>query len=175
MIQLTSILEDFVNPKLTNTMVEKKKLEDITFPLLFKICPMIGFNETALRKYGYNSATDYFKGESMFNGAMVGWGGHKNDSVEPQSSVEEVYAKVQNYKKGDIIHSVKVYFEDGKSKKFNSDSAAFYLERVNYPYNCFTLNLGNDKDVQENGITDIRFLLKKPENADTEETELQNQ
>ena len=176
MIQLASILEDFVNPTLTNTMVEKKKLEDFNFPLLFKICPMVGFNESALKEYGYKSASGYFKGESMFKGSrMVGWGGHKNGSVEPQGSVEEVYAKVKNHEVGDFMDSVKTYFKDGKSKRFTSNSSFVYLKRVNYPYNCFTLNLGNDTDVQANGITDIRFHLNRPKNADTEKIELQNQ
>ena len=38
---------------------------------------------------------------------------------------------------------------------------------MNYPSNCFTLNIANDNDVQAKGITNIRFLLKKPENVDT--------
>ena len=59
--------------------------------------------------------------------------------------------------------------KSGKGKKrITSDSDAFYVERVNYPSNCFTLNLANDSDVQANGITNIRFLLKKPENVDTQ-------
>ena len=56
-----------------------------------------------------------------------------------------------------------------KNKKITSDSDMLYLERVNYPANCFTLNLANDTDIQEKGIIDIGFILKKPENADTKE------
>lgn len=172
MIQLASILEDFIKPTLTNTMVEKKKLEDFNFPLLFKICPMVGFNETALKEYGYETASRYFKGESMFNRSMKGWGGHKNDSLEPQDSVEEVYAKVKNYEVGDIVDFIRISFEPGKNKKIISDNDKLYLERVNYPANCFTLNLANDTDIQEKGIIDIGFILKKPENADTKEKQI---
>ena len=58
--------------------------------------------------------------------------------------------------------------KSGKGKKrITSDSDAFYVERVNYPSNCFTLNIANDNDVQAKGITNIRFLLKKPEYVDT--------
>ena len=111
MIQLASILEDFANPKLTNTMVEKKKLEDLNFPLLFKICPTLGFNGTALKEYGYENAARYFKGESMFNLSMVGWGGHTNGTLEAQASVEEVFAKVKSYDVEDIIDSIHIYFK----------------------------------------------------------------
>ena len=111
MIQLASILEDFANPKLTNTMVEKKKLEDFVFPLLFKICPTPAFNGTALKEYGYENAATYFKGASMFNRSMVGWGGHTNGTLEAQASVEEVYAKVKNYEVEDIIDSIHIFFQ----------------------------------------------------------------
>ena len=106
--QLTNIWEDFVNPKLTNTTVEKKKLESYEFPLLFKICPMLGFNITALKEYGYKNAGAYLEGESMFNHSMVGWGGHKNGTFEAQDSVEEVFSKVKNYDVEDIVDHVNI-------------------------------------------------------------------
>ena len=169
MIQLSSILEDFSNPSLTNTVVEKKKLEDFDFPLLFKICPMLGFNISALKKVGYASTVGYFKGESMFNKSMIGWGGHKNGTFEALASVEEVYEKVKSHEVGDIIDYIKINFQSGKSKKFTSDSVDINVKRVNYPRNCFTLNLANDSDVQGNGITDMYFKLKKVKNNETKE------
>ena len=169
MVQLSSILEDFFNPSLTNTVVEKKKLEDFDFPLLFKICPMLGFNISALNEVGYASTVGYFKGESMFNKSMIGWGGHTNETFEALASVEEVYEKVKNHEVEDIIDYIKINFQSGKSKKFTSDSADLNVKRVNYPCNCFTLNLANDSDVQGNGITDIHFKLKKVKNNETKE------
>ena len=106
--QLANIWEDFVNPKLTNTTVEKKKLESYDFPLLFKICPMLGFNITALKKYGYKNAGAYLEGESMFNHSMVGWAGHKNGKFEAQDSVEEVFSKVKNYEVKDIVDHINI-------------------------------------------------------------------
>ena len=167
MVQLSSILEDFSNPSLTNTVVEKKKLEDFDFPLLFKICPMLGFDISALNEVGYESTVGYFKGESIFNKSMIGWGGHKNETFEALASVEEVYEKVKNHEVKDVINYIKINFQSGKSKKFTSDSADLNVKRVNYPRNCFTLNLANDSDVQGNGITDIHFKLKKVKNNET--------
>ena len=106
--QLANIWEDFVNPKLTNTTVEKKKLESYDFPLLFKICPMLGFNITALKEYGYENGGAYLEGESMFNHSMVGWGGHKNGTFEAQDSVEEVVSKVKNYDVKDIVDHINI-------------------------------------------------------------------
>ena len=105
---MANIWEDFVNPKLTNTTVEKKKLESYDFPLLFKICPMLGFNITALKEYGYKNAGAYLEGESMFNHSLVGWGGHKNGTFEAQDSVEEVFAKVKNYGVNDIVDHINI-------------------------------------------------------------------
>ena len=99
------------NPKLTNTTVEKKKLESYEFPLLFKICPMLGFNITALKDYGYKNAGAYLEGESMFNHSMVGWGGHKNGTFEAQDSVEEVFSKVKNYDVKDIVDHINIITE----------------------------------------------------------------
>ena len=106
--QLANIWEDFVNPKLTNTTVEKKKLESYDFPLLFKICPMLGFNITALKEYGYENGGAYLQGESTFNHSMVGWGGHKNGTFEAQDSVEEVFARVKNYDVKDIVDHINI-------------------------------------------------------------------
>ena len=49
------------------------------------------------------------------------------------------------------------------------------MERVNYPSNCFTLNIKKDTEEEANGIIRITFFLKRPESADSKETKkLQN-
>ena len=60
-------------------------------------------------------------------------------------------------------------------KQISPGSDALYLERVNYPSNCFTLNIKKDTEEEANGIIRITFFLKRPESADSKETKkLQN-
>ena len=44
------------------------------------------------------------------------------------------------------------------------------MERVNYPSNCFTLNIKKDTEEEANGIIRITFFLKRPKSADSKET-----
>ena len=49
------------------------------------------------------------------------------------------------------------------------------MERVNYPSNCFTLDIRKDTEEEASGIFIILFFLKRPESADSKETnKLQN-
>ena len=62
---------------LPEVQVSKKPLEDIDFPLVFRVCG--NEIENGSKKYqdlGYNNVEDFFRGKSMFNQSLFGWGGH---------------------------------------------------------------------------------------------------
>ena len=77
--QLFSLIHSYVHPSQTVTRVEKKDLNNIPFPVLFKICIKPGFDGDELLNAGYLHAGRYFLGESRFNSSVHGWAGHLPD------------------------------------------------------------------------------------------------
>ena len=71
-------LDDFY-PRETFSRFEKRKLEEIEFPVIFKICIYPGINNTALKEVGYSEIWDYFTGKSDHNKSFYGWAGHTAD------------------------------------------------------------------------------------------------
>ena len=67
-----------------NLRVERKNLQDIGFPLAFKLCvdPDTNYSFANYRKFGYMGSYYFFRGESMFNESLRGWNGHtRNNSI----------------------------------------------------------------------------------------------
>ena len=72
-----------LNPEVPEIIVYKKNLNEIEFPMTFRICAY-ELNDAASRYqlFGYQSHWDFFQGKSMFNDTLYGWAGHdKNGSV----------------------------------------------------------------------------------------------
>ena len=69
-------------PSGTFTHVREKKLDDIEFPAVFKICIDPSANMTELKDVGYDLIWHYFTGRSSFNKTIFGWGGHTQDGRE---------------------------------------------------------------------------------------------
>ena len=145
---------------MTNTQVETKTLQGRDFPLIFKICPQPGFKEhDVFKENGYKSFYYYFMGRSMFNKTSYGWAGHKNDSSGPLSTVEKVFKKVSMFSPEDIIQSINIELNDASIEKLNHSHV--FLKRVNYPMNCFTLNLDEFVErIKEKGVKTITFYFK---------------
>ena len=73
-------------PTETSTRLSERKLDDLDFPVLFKICLNPAFNEDNIKEVGYYSLWSYFTGKGRWrnrNGAAVyGWAGHwENGSI----------------------------------------------------------------------------------------------
>ena len=68
-----------IRPDKTVAKTTKKRLEEIDFPVVFKICVNPSFNETELEGVGYENMYMYFMGQSRFNGSIYGWSGHTDD------------------------------------------------------------------------------------------------
>ena len=75
-IHISSIGYAIFFPNLPEIRVYKKDLKDIEFPISFRICAYELTNKNErFKKMGYKSASNYFRGRSMFNESLVGWGG----------------------------------------------------------------------------------------------------
>ena len=61
-IQLAHVLQGYIKPQTTRTWDEYARLEEMEFPLVIKICVIPGFNQTAVREFGYKDIFSYFVG-----------------------------------------------------------------------------------------------------------------
>ena len=87
---------EWVHPSHTATTITKKKLKDIAFPTIIKLCPDPGFNITAMREEGYRNIWGYFVGQSIYNSSLYGWAGH-TETMEQRGTVRDVYKKLQYF------------------------------------------------------------------------------
>ena len=162
-LQMGSVMEGYIHPTLTNTVVEEKNLKDINFPLIFKICVQPGFNDTAVIEAGYNSTLDYFFGQSAYNSSLYGWAGH-TDTSEQLGGVAELLSRISPHTKESVFESVLMENRDFKRMDVSQD-AHVRRDRVNFPNNCFTLDITNNKDVKEKGIMKLYILFKEISNV----------
>ena len=66
-----------LHPQDTVMRLEQKKLDDIEFPIIFKICLNPAFRINELKQAGYASLWAYFHGWSKYQKpAVYGWAGH---------------------------------------------------------------------------------------------------
>ena len=68
-----------ITPSQTVSHLEERRLDDIEFPVLFKICIKPAFHTSELYKAGYQNIWNYFVGQSRFNESVFGWGGHTDN------------------------------------------------------------------------------------------------
>ena len=82
-------------PELPNVRVYKRALKDIYFPLAFRICAnQKKTDNEKYKKFGYEYYEDFFRGQSMFNKSLVGWGGHYPNGTnigKVESTVNLIY------------------------------------------------------------------------------------
>ena len=68
-----------LNPSETFTKYQETPLDQIDFPIIFKICLKPALNLTFLHSVGYKTIKTYFLGRSKHNNSLYGWGGHRSD------------------------------------------------------------------------------------------------
>ena len=127
------------------------------FPLVIKICVVPGFNQKALREVGYEDTYAYFLGlNDIDNGNNFGWAGHTGDSGT-FGTVEEVLAKVSDFKIEQIVELITVWAEhDGRI-----DITLDYINssRVNYPNNCHSLSLSDVPAIDGKNIQQLYLYI----------------
>ena len=80
-------------PSETFTNVKEKKLDEIEFPAVFKICIYPSANMTELAKVGYKDIWNYFIGRSSLNKNIFGWAGHTPEGTEIASVEGDIKVK----------------------------------------------------------------------------------
>ena len=158
--QLFFIVMGFVSPNQLNTDTSELDLQHIDFPLDIKICAEPAFNESAIVEAGYGTEWnqyDYFTGRSRFNNSIFGWAGHTPDAG-PVASVEEVLDKVRNHKVDDIVEYIQ--FENNNNNNEGSFRVPVHLNRVNYPQNCYTVNLTQVNKASIDGVKTLKMAFK---------------
>jgi hypothetical protein len=139
LVQIGSVLwNGYIRPSVTNTVVEEKELKNMDFPLTFKICITPGFNDSALQEAGYKNANTFFNGQSMYNHSSHGWAGHTR-AGGVQGGVEEVINRVRGHTVGQVIR--KLGLKTNSGEWINMTISNIHLAMLNYPDNCYTLNL----------------------------------
>ena len=135
-----------------------------SFPLVIKICASPGFNQTAIYELGYAGVWQYFRGKSRFDNNVFGWAGHTDQNAS-WATVPGTLEKIQINKVTDIIESVNIRLntDPGAPVKWFFLQDEIFLERVNYPYNCYTLDLTNDSRLLGQGLRtmNLKFKTKK--------------
>ena len=145
-VQFGILLKSYITPEQTNIRVTEKNMS--TFPLVFKICFSPGLNESAIKEAGYEGTWKYFRGKSKFNRSLVGWAGHTSTSGV-RGSVQEMVEKAQLYTAEDVINNI--HFSSRANKYINVNLKSVKVWRMNYPYNCFALDLTDYTEAQQQG------------------------
>jgi hypothetical protein len=77
--------------------------------------------------------------------------------------VEEIFNRIRSHSVGDVISKI-WFYPWGGDDEYVINISAVYLGRVNFPDNCYTLDLENNEDVKEFGIIDLYIHFRNLEN-----------
>ena len=78
-------------------------------------------------------------------------------------SAKEILKKAQLYKTEDVLDEIRFYSNGNEHITINLTSVK--LLRINYPFNCFTLDLTNNTDVQRKGVKQLFYIFPIIENS----------
>ena len=80
LMHISVLMYTILYPEIPEILVSKKNLNEIEFPMTFRICAF-ELNDTVSRyqSFGYAHYGDYFRGRSMFNDTLYGWAGHDHN------------------------------------------------------------------------------------------------
>ena len=144
--QLAKLLPSYFDPSLTNTVVSEMQLKDVDFPLNIKVCVRPGLNKTALKELGYLDKAMFIVGRSRFNGSLIGWGGHSNQSIGQRGSLRsaaEVVRMTKIERKGNLLLNFTINTNSEKTEEdlANNLVKKVTLQEVNVAHDCHILNL----------------------------------
>ena len=151
-VQLTCVITGFFDRTQTNINKHAEDLLGKNFPVILKICINPGFNDTAINEAGYKNIFDFFAGRSKYNRSVYGWAGHTRDGGVVDS-VENIKEAVTLHTAQNVLNSIQIWSTTSEEFSISLDSVRIWL--MNYPYNCFTLDLSNNTMVKTKGIRQI--------------------
>ena len=86
LVQIAFITYENIKPEHPVTETYRQDLNEMEFPVIFKVCVIPGFDASAMKREGYSGATGFVDGKNLFNDSVLGWGGHVEDVGKPKSS-----------------------------------------------------------------------------------------
>jgi hypothetical protein len=101
---------------------------------------------------------------SRYNESLHGWAGHTNTSGV-QGSVAEVLARVRSHMPEEVIHGINILTTMGEKININHRDITNNLlsQNVNFPDNCYTLDLAGYPELIEN-IGQVIIIFKDMKN-----------
>ena len=174
-------------PQKTSSRLEERKLDDIEFPILFKICLNPAYDLQKLKDVGYISLWKYFVGTSdRASRKTYGWAGINENGTKyaTVAGIALFPMSISTLQATMIFFTILIYFLhldvlrqvsfdvktvlDAVALKFRNGTSVrlhnlqrkhnlIKLTRPNYPNNCHHI------DLQFNliGLNEIRFILHK--------------
>ena len=142
MIQISASIFYQIAPDEIMAKTVTKKLEDIDFPVAFKICMKPSFNDDELARVGYDYSYNYFLGRSKFEANTTdmrnyGWAGHTQDGGV-FTNVSDVQSRIfKDYHS--VIKLTTFYTIEGGLDLI--PISRYQLRKPNYPNNCLTLDI----------------------------------
>ena len=77
LIHISAIGYDILYPEVPEIVVNKRNLNDMDFPMTFRICAFELYDTVSrYQSFGYETYQEFFRGRSMFNNTLYGWAGH---------------------------------------------------------------------------------------------------
>ena len=120
----------------------EQDLDEIEFPVLFKVCITPAFKIEKIIESGYTNLWYYFMGKSKFSN-IYGWAGHtRNGTVisTPESILKDAVVDIK-----EVLKYITVKYRGGKGilyyTKTNKSYVAATLRRPNYPSNCYDVDI----------------------------------
>ena len=121
----------------------EQDLDEIEFPVLFKVCITPAFKIEQIIKSGYSNLWFYFMGKSTKSSKIYGWAGHtRNGTVisTPESILKDTVVDIK-----EVLKYIWVKFRGGKGRAFYTKTSRGYitatLRRPNYPSNCYDVDI----------------------------------
>ena len=151
MLQLFKMLPTYFDPTMTYTEVTNVPLKDINFPLDFEICVKPLLNNRALRRLGYVTPYHYIVGANSDN-TFISWGGYSNNSGVAKDVLVAARLNVTT----NLLHEVYIDRHGGNASENLVDNVT--LDKINWVYECQTLNLSNVADL--NSMESIKVYFK---------------
>ena len=153
LVQLFKMLPTYFAPTMTYTEVTNVPLKDIDFPLDFEICVKPLLNSTALQLFGYLTPYLYIVGANSDN-TLISWGGYSNNSGAVRSAKEVLKAARLNVTTN-LLRMVHIDRHGDNASENLVDKVT--LDKINWVYECHTLNLSNVADLNSMESIGVNF------------------
>ena len=149
-----------IYPDIPSVRVFKIDLNEILFPISFKICVEdIRENQTRFAELGYLSEWHYFRGQSKYDDKKIGWNGH-TENGSTLGSVQEILS-IASLDWKNILLALKVSTKNGGEHVLWTKD--FKWSRADYR-GCKLINLNHYFDMSKIVPQSIRFEFAQQDN-----------